>query len=134
MLKLPNVRLFSGLPDGANGLMLPLDVDALGHWVQPPNDQRHEESYARFYHDEIEKLADHALDAIRPYFDAPEKMLPLRRNARLTAEKMFSPTVSGAFYDPFYERIAAESLSTRPERGPLDVSSPTIAELAGQLV
>jgi len=183
MLKLPNVRLFSGLPngdvrqmlrrshfgflptfsdtfgysiieamaehvpsiatpvqaipeflqDGINGLTLPLNVDELGHWVQPPNDQRHDDSYARFYHDEIEKLADHALDAIRPYFDAPGKMLPLRRNARLTAEKMFSPAVSAAFYDPFYERVAAESLSSRPERGPLDVSSPTIAELVGQL-
>ncbi|WP_340692657.1 glycosyltransferase family 4 protein [Hyphomonas sp.] len=183
MLKLPNVRLFSGLPngdvrqmlrrshfgflptfsdtfgysiieamaehvpsiatpvqaipeflqDGVNGLMLPLNVDELGHWVQPPKDQRHTESYARFYEDEIEKLADHALGALRPYFDVPEKILPLRRNARLTAEKMFSPTVSGAFYDPFYERIAKESLSSRPERGPLDVSSPTIAELADQL-
>ena len=61
-------------------------------------------------------------------------MLPLRRNARLTAEKMFSPAVSGAFYDPFYERVAKESLSSRPERGALDVSSPTIAELADQLV
>ncbi|MEH6696254.1 MAG: glycosyltransferase family 4 protein [Hyphomonas sp.] len=119
--------------DGLNGLMLPLDVDELGHWIQPEGVTHAEQAYEEFFANEIEKLADHALEAIRPYIGKPEKLLPLRRAARLTAEKMFSPAVSGAFYDPFYERVAAEKLSTDPKNGPLDVSSPTISDIEDQL-
>ena len=60
-------------------------------------------------------------------------MLPLRRAARLTAEKMFSPAVSGAFYDPFYDRVASEQSSTDPKNDPLDVSSLTISDIEDQL-
>lgn len=121
------------LKDGFNGLMLPLEVDAIGKWLRPSYDTRGEKSYETHFADQVEHLADHALAAIRPYLNAPEKLLPLRRNARLTAEKMFAPGVSGAFYDPFYERVAAETLSSRPQCGPLDVSSPTISDIADQL-
>lgn len=116
-----------------NGLMLPLDVDVIGNWVRPHYNSRSEPFYEKFVANEIERLADHALTAIRPYLDTPAKMLPLRHNARLTAEKMFSPTVSRDFYDPFYDRIATEDTSTLPELSPLDVSSPTISDLAKQL-
>ena len=119
--------------DGLNGLMLPLDVDELGHWKQPVGVKHNEKAYEDFFADEIEKLADHALAAIRPYIGAPEKLLPLRRAARLTAEKMFSPAVSGAFYDPFYDRVASEKPSTDPKNDPLDVSSPTISDIEDQL-
>jgi glycosyltransferase involved in cell wall biosynthesis len=115
--------------DGVNGILLPLPTDAIGNWLQPPTETRGEPEYARAFGEEAERLADAALAAILPFLGAPDRLLQMRRYARLTAERMFAPDVSTAFYDPFYERVAAEDVRTKPVRHALDVSSPTVKDI-----
>ena len=116
--------------DGVNGLMLHLETDEAGYWVAPPYHERHLETYETFFRDQIEILVGQMVQRVEPSIGQPAELLRMRKAARFTAEQMFAPGVSAAFYDDFYERVAKEGTRTDPVCDPeLDVSSPTVGDL-----
>ena len=116
--------------DEVNGLLLHLDTDEAGYWRAPGYDERHLKSYEDFFRDQVEYLVQQMLDRVEPYLGKPADLLKMRKASRFTAEQMFAPAVSAAFYDDFYERVAKESVRSEPKLDPaLDVSSPTVHDL-----
>jgi glycosyltransferase involved in cell wall biosynthesis len=87
-----------------NGLMLPLDLDPAGVWVHIGRADKSSPAYANMFRGEIERMAQNMIEAISPYCDAPENLLPLRVNARRTAETLFDSTTRSPYLDDLYDR------------------------------
>jgi glycosyltransferase involved in cell wall biosynthesis len=87
-----------------NGLMLPLDLDPAGVWVHIGRADKSSPAYANMFRAGIERMAQNMIEAISPYCDAPENLLPLRVNARRTAEIMFDSTTRSPYLDDLYDR------------------------------
>ena len=94
---------------GENGLMLGLEVDRLGVWVHAPRTDKGSDAYADVVRKEIERLAVELIEAVAPFCDRPQDMLPLRLRARETVEKKFDSVAAQAFLDDLYEQCLAES-------------------------
>jgi len=113
------------LEDGVNGISLPVKLDDVGDWWNPGYDSRGEANYGQYFRDEVERLASLAIERLKPYIGQPALMAPLRREARRTAEIMFSAEPAGAFLDALYDRVALERAGEPARLDPaLDVSSP----------
>jgi len=113
------------LEDGVNGISLAVRLNEVGDWWSPGYDFRGEADYARYFRDEVERLATEAIDRLTVYIGQPELMAPLRREARRTAEIMFGSGPAGEFLDSLYERVAMERTSDPARFDPaLDTSSP----------
>jgi len=87
-----------------NGLMLPLDLDPAGEWVHIGRADKSSPAYADMFRGEIERMAQNMIEAVSPYCDEPESLLPLRLNARRTAETMFDSTERSSYLDDLYDR------------------------------
>jgi glycosyltransferase involved in cell wall biosynthesis len=113
------------LEDGVNGILLPVRLDAVGDWWNPGYDKRADDVYARYFRDEVERLANLAIERLTPFINRPDRLAPLRRQARRTAEQMFAAGQAADFLDGLYERVALEGTSEPARLDPLaDVSSP----------
>lgn len=113
------------LEDGVNGISLPVRLNDVGDWWSPGYNHRGEEVFARYFRDEVERLACLAFDRLQTYIGRPDLMAPLRHEARRTAEIMFAPGPASAFLDSLYDRVALERISDPAQIDPnVDVSSP----------
>lgn len=110
---------------GRNGYLLHLEQNKIGEWARPDKTERHTEEYAQLYHDTIEKLADEAVEYLKPLIGDPETLAAMRAGARYTAEEMFSAEVAGPRWDDLYERVSREPVHAPAVCDPLlDKSSP----------
>ncbi|WFP76501.1 glycosyltransferase family 4 protein [Mesorhizobium sp. WSM4906] len=113
------------LEDGVNGISLPVKLNDVGDWWNPGYDSRGDAAYARYFGDEVERLATEAVERLMPYIGQPKLMAPLRRQARGTAEVMFGSKPAGEFLDGLYGRVALERTTDPARLDPaLDISSP----------
>jgi glycosyltransferase involved in cell wall biosynthesis len=111
--------------DGVNGILLPVRLDEVGDWWNPGYHKRADETYARYFRDEVERLASLAVERLATFVNRPDLLMPLRREARRTAEQMFASAPAGDFLDGLYERVASEGTSQPARIDPaFDVSSP----------
>ncbi|MFN4102434.1 MAG: glycosyltransferase family 4 protein, partial [Pararhodobacter sp.] len=121
--------------DGFNGYLLPLETTPRGDWRHHDYDQRHTAAYARRFRETTEALAEGVVARLEQVIGQPAQLRTLRRQARLTAERMFSAAQQGALWDDLYERVAREPLTEPAAAGPEDVSSPgNIRELVRDMV
>jgi glycosyltransferase involved in cell wall biosynthesis len=119
------------LEDGVNGISLPVRLTAVGDWWTPGYDRRGDAVYARYFRDEVERLAELAVERLKTYIGRPKLLAPLRREARRTAEVMFAAEPAAAFLDALYDRVALERTTEPAVLDPiLDVSSPEAVPLA----
>ncbi|MDX8532973.1 glycosyltransferase family 4 protein [Mesorhizobium sp. VK25A] len=113
------------LEDGVNGISLPVKLNDVGDWWSPGYDFRGDADYARYFRDEVERLATEAVARLTVYIGQPNLMAPLRREARRTAETMFASGPAGEFLDALYDRVAMERSSDPAQLdSALDTSSP----------
>lgn len=88
--------------DGENGLLLPLETDAVGEWRHVAHAARHTPAYEAMIHEEVERLAEEAYTRLELVLRKPEAYLAMRGNAYATAEAMFSASDANRFWDDFY--------------------------------
>ncbi|MEL6317033.1 MAG: glycosyltransferase family 4 protein, partial [Pseudomonadota bacterium] len=112
------------ITDGVNGLTLPLDSNDVGQWAHLDHTQLGEASYAKRFCETVDQLAETALARLAPYFEAPERLAPLRAEARRTAVTRFDAAASDAAWDALYSQIATEDPRTTPKVLPGDYLSP----------
>lgn len=110
--------------DGFNGYLLSLATTPRGDWLHHDYNQRHTEAYARRFRETTEALAEAIVGRLEQLIGQSAQLRTLRRQARLTAERMFSAAQQGALWDDLYERAAREPVSDPASTGPEDVSSP----------
>lgn len=87
-----------------NGILLDLPVDSDGQWTHISSSNRHTANFERMFTDEVERLAEIALRRIIQYANDPIGYRALRKNARHTAESLFSATQATQFWDNRYEK------------------------------
>ena len=85
-----------------NGILLDLSTDEFGEWIYLGAD-RTSENFARRHREEIERLADAALNAVERMTANGQKYRELRRNARTTAVNLFSAKDATEYWDDLYE-------------------------------
>ncbi|UCI07715.1 glycosyltransferase family 4 protein [Mesorhizobium sp. B1-1-8] len=113
------------LQDGVNGISLPVKLTETGDWSSPGYNFRGDAGYARYFRDEVERLATEAVERLTVYIGQPKLMAPLRRQARRTAEIMFGSGPAAEFFDALYDRVALESTREPARLDPMhDISSP----------
>ena len=113
------------IEDGVNGIALPVRLNAVGDWWNPGYGKRADAVYARYFRDEVERLASLVIERLDSFVGRPDRLAPLRREARRTAEQMFAAKPAGEFLDGMYERVALEGTSDAARIDPaFDVSSP----------
>ena len=111
--------------DGFNGCLLDLDKTPLGDWNSLGYEARGTDAYATQYRDATEDLAQQMIAKLTDLIGQPDSIHRMRRNARLTAERMFSAATQSPLWDDLYDRVAAEDLSAAPIADPaIDISSP----------
>lgn len=98
--------------DDENGIMLPIETDEIGGWRSMGWEMRGERKYSQHFRDEIERLAEAALQRLEVYINAPESMKILRKNARRTAVKMFCARQASENWDKLYEQVVAEPIQS----------------------
>jgi glycosyltransferase involved in cell wall biosynthesis len=91
---------------GQNGIMIKLDVDEFGEWKHISRTDKDSDAYADLVRTEIERMAQELITAVSPYCDNPQALLPLRAEARKTAEKLFDGAKRASYLDDLYERCA----------------------------
>ncbi len=113
------------ITDGVNGLMLPLETDAVGEWIGLDYHRRGELAYERRFDEAVDALAEAGLARLAPFFEDRAALAPLRRAARQTALDMFDARKRSDEWDALYARIAAEPRKSQPILDPvLDRNSP----------
>ena len=117
------------MKDEYNGLVVPLEKDALGEWVRPRYHLRHTDAYATHFADEVERLSLEIMDRLDPLIANPSAIHTLRKNARLTAEIMFSTEKISPLWDRLYEDVIHEDLNVPPGEG-RNISSPSSVDAA----
>jgi glycosyltransferase involved in cell wall biosynthesis len=85
-----------------NGILLDLPTDEFGEWTYLSADRTTEE-FARRHREEIERLADAALNAVVTLTAHARQYRELRRNARATAVNLFSAKDANDYWDDLYE-------------------------------
>jgi len=85
-----------------NGVLLDLTTDKFGEWVHLKAD-RTTDGFARRHREEIERLADAALDAVMRLATSGSEYGKLRQNARATAVRLFSAKDANKYWDGLYE-------------------------------
>jgi glycosyltransferase involved in cell wall biosynthesis len=88
---------------GKNGILLDLDTDEIGEWLHRGKD-RTTDDFARQHGEEVDRLADAALDAVMGFAANGTEYCALRRNARMTAVALFSADRATSYWDELYER------------------------------
>jgi glycosyltransferase involved in cell wall biosynthesis len=88
--------------DGRDGLLLDLPTAPNGEWIHIGHPDRGSAAYENLHRDTVERLAMQGFERLQKFVDNPGGYQPLRREARATAERMFSPERSDHFWDQLY--------------------------------
>jgi glycosyltransferase involved in cell wall biosynthesis len=97
-----------------NGILLDLSTDELGEWTHLSAD-RTTDNFARRHREEIEQLADAALNAVLRLRANKKEYRELRRNARATAVQLFSAKDANEYWDDLYE-VSVRRISRKHSR------------------
>ncbi|MCB9988460.1 MAG: glycosyltransferase family 4 protein [Rhodospirillales bacterium] len=95
------------IEDGVNGILLPLETDAVGEWAHIVHADRASTAYEALFEAETNRLAAAALERIEPLLADKTAYQALRTQARKTAETLFSAADANAFWDGIYEEAAS---------------------------
>lgn len=88
--------------DGCNGILIPLDIDRYGEWIHIGR-LKDSKRFEALYRDEIERMAHAVVDSVVPYCDNPSRLLAMRQNSRMSAERLFDSRKTGPVLDMIYE-------------------------------
>ena len=88
--------------DNDNGVMLPLETNAVGEWKHVARQDRDTPAFEKVFADTIEDLADGAFKACVELLNNPAKLAAKRQAARRTVEEKFDASVAGQFWDELY--------------------------------
>lgn len=91
------------IEDNVNGILIDLPVDSDGQWSHISSPNRHTTDFERVFTDEIERMAETALNRIVLYINDPSSYIMMRKNARRTVESLFSAAGAAEFWDKRYE-------------------------------
>jgi glycosyltransferase involved in cell wall biosynthesis len=89
--------------DGENGILLPLEKNAVGEWRHVARRDRGSVAYEEFFRLEVDRLADAAFTQIQKVFGTPS-YAAMRHNARITAEQLFDAAAANKYWDDLYEQ------------------------------
>lgn len=107
--------------DGRNGIMLPFETNGLGDWIHSSIQDRTTRSYESLFRDAVDRTGDTLFERLQALPVHGQTYAALRREARLTAERMFSSHDATEFWDNLYERCAdgplrrADEVATVPK-------------------
>lgn len=117
------------LQHGENGFLLPTETSADGSWAgNQKHDERHTKEYEALFEAQMDAYASAAFETLQSILSDPSKLVQMRRKARATVERLFSPEASAAFWDDAYERWVEEPIESVPKNGPLDTDVPSLIE------
>lgn len=88
--------------DNDNGVMLPLETNAVGEWKHCARPDRDTPEFEKIFADTIEELAQGAFEACVDLLNNPAKLGAKRQAARRTVEEKFDAVVAGQFWDQLY--------------------------------
>ena len=115
------------LAHGENGFFLSLETDSDGSWVGNHDYAlRHTAAYEKMFADQIESFAEESLKILVAILEQPARLKAMRIKARDTVDRLFAPAAAAKFWDPAYERYAAEPLGSDPHKDELDLDSPSL--------
>lgn len=100
------------MKDDFNGIVIPLPKTDIGEWKKPDYSQRHTTSYAKYFSETTERIARNIIERLEPLIGDASTMKVFRKNARLTAETMFSTSKISPLWDDLYEDAITEDLRT----------------------
>lgn len=113
------------IEDGTNGFLLPMEKTQLGSWKGEDYGARGTIAYARRFAEETDRLAEAALEKLKPYLEDQRELASFRLAARNTAELMFDADRAGDGWDRLYDEVASEPLEIAPNTdGEASTSSP----------
>lgn len=95
----------SALPefiDNENGVLLPIETNAVGEWKHSGRDDRGTPEFEKIFADTIEDLAEGGFKACVELLNDPSKLAAKRQAARRTVEEKFDAVVAGKFWDDLY--------------------------------
>ncbi|WP_035658948.1 glycosyltransferase family 4 protein [Bradyrhizobium sp. STM 3809] len=89
--------------DGQNGILLDLPTDEYGEWIESNTANRDSPAFEAKFTDEVERLAQQALDAIVRTHEEPGVLARMRVAARQTIATHFGSQDASRFWDDYYE-------------------------------
>lgn len=89
--------------DAENGVMLPLQTNALLEWAHSSAPNRDTPAFEAMFTDEIERLATETLTALTALAGAPDRYAAMRAAARRTAVDLFDSHAASDYWDDLYE-------------------------------
>lgn len=94
--------------DDENGILLDLETTEFGSWLESHTKDRSSAAFERRFTDEVDRLAEEALDRITRLLSSKSTYSAMRRSAHETAATMFSAEEASRFWDNLYEAAIAE--------------------------
>lgn len=99
--------------DGDTGILLDLETDRHGYWVEASAPDRNNERFRRIVRGEIERLAEEAFARVMELAGDRPRYLAMRRAAQAKARALFDSRKASPLYDAIYE----ETLGLAPGSG-----------------
>jgi glycosyltransferase involved in cell wall biosynthesis len=90
------------IKDGENGILLDLPVNELGEWLHLSSPDRHTHWFAANFRDEVERLAEAALDRVLAVLEDVDAYHRMRAAARDAAVRRFNHVDAAAYWDSEY--------------------------------
>jgi len=114
--------------DDENGILLDLETTEFGSWVESHKKDRSSAAFERRFTDEVDRLAEEALDRITRLLSSPREYFAMRRSAHETAVTMFGAEDASRFWDSLYEVAIAkqDALERREAMRALSVPQPAL--------
>ena len=94
------------IEDGQNGIVLPLEKTPAGEWIFIGQENRASPAYEKIFRDEIDRLADEALQKLQQLIGTPAYDA-MRLAARKTAEAFFGEQAASDYWNRLYEEVTA---------------------------
>lgn len=94
------------ITDGETGIMLDLPLNKNGEWRYAAVPDRHTKSFEQLCRDEVQRLAEEALEAVVDLVAEPACFFAMRRRSWKSAVKLFAAEGANRFWDDFYARAA----------------------------
>ncbi|MGJ4998227.1 glycosyltransferase family 4 protein [Bradyrhizobium sp. HKCCYLS3077] len=93
--------------DRQNGILLDLPTNRYGEWVASNAANRDSPAFEATFTDEVERLAQQALEAIMQTYEEPGSLARMRVAARETIAIHFGSQEASRFWDEYYEAALA---------------------------
>ena len=92
-------------------MLLDLETDELGEWIRL-HDDRNTAAFANLHRQEVERLAQEALDRITGLAGDTVAYRKMRQSARATAIELFSADDANGYWDVMYDRAIDEVIAS----------------------